>query len=567
MNESPRASGMNPAPSGVSGGPSTGASGVSPIVPAGGLVIGPDAAFIGLGCLAVATAELLGVHWLREQVLGIPAGLWLIGLGYGLARIVRDRFGTSKGAMNPTAAVPVGSIDGAVATESSSSVAEAPGQLRLGFDGTAPENGGLKLTHASGQPEGIRSTGSLLEQAGYRLAEVEVTLPAGPRAGGRAVLGLAGMVAPIGRIFGSGPSRISDLLAGWLDSTAWPVRPLRVGVDLHSDLAASLIRAGAGLGIEWVPVGAGSDDRRECASQRLDGVVRLDAVGDICFRTAEHPEREAGWYDWSRPLPLSYSSVFPMRIDPCMVTLSRGWGFEPAEARLISRLIQAAAILSRTRSRLGVTDRLHGRVPVELCGGGEAGDLLRANALVVHAVSNLAESVCRDRSADAFALKAAARVVGAWASTTDVPVDPEVRREAAESALRVLEGEPEAILRAVATRFATYDDDAAFAGALEAERVIRERGEGPILDPLAFIEAEIELGLPGPVTFGRVAAGLSLVCASTEDAKLDYVCDDLVEEMRYSGWLIGRDADRRVLIELLRVLQKARRRGPAKEAA
>ncbi len=99
-----------------------------------------------------------------------------------------------------------------------------------------------------------------------------------------------------------------------------------------------------------------------------------------------------------------------------------------------------------------------------------------------------------------------------------------------------------------------------------AERVIRERGEGPILDPLAFIEAEIELGLPGPVTFGRVAVGLCLVCATTEDAKPDYVCDDVVEEMRYSGWLIGRDADRRVLIELLRALQQSRR-GPAKEAA
>jgi hypothetical protein len=313
-------------------------------------------------------------------------------------------------------------------------------------------------------------------------------------------------------------------------------------------------------------VASGGDDRRQCRAGVLDGVVRMDSVGDIRLVTAEHPAREAGWYDWSRPMPLSYSAVFPTRVDPCIVTLSRGWGFENSDARTIARLIQAAAVLSRSRVRLGLRDRLRGRRPVEIGAGPDATGL-RSSAPVVDALSNLAECVCTRCSSDPLPLRAAARVLGAWATTTDLPLDTEIRREAAEAGLKVLEGEPEAVLRAVATRFATYDDQGAFAGLVEAGRAIREAGVGPILDPVAFLEAEIGLGLPGPMTFGRVAAGLGLVCATTEDERLDYVCDDLVEEMRYSGWLIGRDADRRVLIEVMRTMQAARRSAPVRDAA
>ncbi len=557
MSDHSRGSGVVPAPSGV--------------------VIGPDAGFIGVACVAVATAELLGAYWLRDPLLGVPTGLWLIAAGYGLMRIARNHAKPVPGAQSVIAdtAETLEVVETVEASPAHQSAGEdGSGQLQFAFSGSTSSAAAPRLTLTSAEPRStpdhLWNAGGLLERSGYSLSGLEEQPPAPPGAGGRLVLGALGGFARAA----SAASARSSSRPGWTkwlserhDAGGWPTRPLRIGLDLASDLAAMLIRAGGGLGLEWVPVPAGGNDQAQCREHAVDGIVRMDAVGDIHLRTAEHPAREAAWYDWSKAMPLSYSAVFPMRVDPCMVTLSRGWGFDHRDARLIARLIQTAAILSRSRTRLGLSDRLRGRRPFDLAGETGPEGTLRSHAMLVGAMSRLAESVCTERDADPVPLKSAARVLGAWASTTDAAIDPELRKEAVEASLRVLEGEPEAILRAVATRFATYDDNTAFAGVLEAVRAIRAAEHGPILDPVAFLEAEIELGLPGPMTFGRVAAGLCLVGATTEDAKLDYVCDDLIEEMRYSGWLIGRDADRRVLIEVARAVQQARRRGPAREAA
>jgi hypothetical protein len=570
MNDFSRGSGAGRATGGRSVGVSAvGAAGPVAAGSAGGVTISGDAAFIGIACIAVATAQLLGVYWLREPLLGIPAGLWFIAASYTALRMLRTLGAAQKGADSgalvrgievsaEAKSIEVG--DGDDTAEETPAKRDDEGQLRFPF-AKSSSTGGRALAQETPERSGVLwNSGSVLEQAGYRFADVEAEPPAPLSGRGRLILGITGALASDG-----GPSRLGDWLATRHDGGSWPVRPLRIGLDLPSDQAAMLIRASADLGIEWVPVAAGGEDRAECVRRCLDGVVRMDAVGDVRLATAEHPEREAGWYDWARPMPMSYSAVFPMRIDPCIVTLSRGWGFDPPDARVIARLIQAAAVLSRSRPRLGLGDRLWGRRPLDLAGGRGAGADLQS--LLIGSVSRLAESVCTDRKADGFAMKAAARVVGAWATTTDFAIDPEIRREAAEASLRVLEGEPGAILRAVAARFAAYDDGAAFAGIAEAERAIRESEQGPILDPVAFLEAELELGLSGAMTFGRVAAGLCLVCATTEDARLDYVCDDLAEEMRYSGWLIGRDADRRTLIDVMRAVQRSRRGDGARQAA
>ena len=74
-----------------------------------------------------------------------------------------------------------------------------------------------------------------------------------------------------------------------------------------------------------------------------------------------------------------------------------------------------------------------------------------------------------------------------------------------------------------------------------------------------MLSCELEHGPYSPMTLGRVAAGICLLCASSPTERLAYLRDDLLEDMRYSGWLVGRDTERAVLIDVFRAIERARR--------
>jgi len=158
------------------------------------------------------------------------------------------------------------------------------------------------------------------------------------------------------------------------------------------------------------------------------------------------------------------------------------------------------------------------------------------------------------------ARKAAARGISAWLATTDSWVDVAIRRRGADAALAVVGDEPEVLLRAAAVRMAVGDDGSAKELLLLAEHHIRSSDPTQVTNHLAFLQAELEMGLPSPMTLGRVAAGICLVCATSPSEQLPYIRGDVMDDVRYSAWLVGRDQDRAVLDQVFRNLELARRR-------
>jgi hypothetical protein len=354
---------------------------------------------------------------------------------------------------------------------------------------------------------------------------------------------------------------------GWcdhLDRSARRARPLNVGLDLPPSLAEALTAAPGLLPVRWVgvscPEGA---EQPVCRARVLDAVVRVCSQGAVRVTTSESPERESAWHDWARPRPLSYASAFPLRVDPTQATLCDPGEFSSHDVRLMRALVEAAAVSARTPARLTLGDRLGGRRPMTLRPGSE--DVIVEHAGADAALRRLAELAIDPGWSPALA-RTALRVASGWLASCD-HADAGLRRRVAEAAAQSMSDEPEALLRLAAARFATLDDAGGFEAIVTADRFLRKNRPEPILDHLAFLQSEVELGLPTPTTLGRVAAGICLVCAAAPDDRLPYIRDDVLDDLRYSGWLVGRDQDRAVLIEVFRVLERARETGDHKAAA
>jgi hypothetical protein len=229
-------------------------------------------------------------------------------------------------------------------------------------------------------------------------------------------------------------------------------------------------------------------------------------------------------------------------------------------SELIRLLAEAAALLSRTPVRIGIEDRLRGRRPVQLpqvrwSGPTEMSDHTRS---LIAVMNRLGERVAdREPREDSPALRAAARATSAWFASASINQDSELRRRCIESARRLLKDEPEHALRAVAAHVASYDDISALEAAVHAERIVRIDQQ---LDErtLAFLQSEIDCGLAGPMTVGRIAAGICMACAVTSNERLPFFRDDLAEDLRYAGWMLGREGDELFLLEVVRRIEAAR---------
>lgn len=327
--------------------------------------------------------------------------------------------------------------------------------------------------------------------------------------------------------------------------------PLRLGLAVPSNVADIVMSASGTLAVQWTVIRPG--DTEAASHWAMDAV--LLAAGDgspMVLSTPERPEHEAAWYDWSRPRPLTYASVFPGRVDPAVVTLPAADELEPSDGELLRAIIEAAAALSRLPDRLALTDRLLGRHP-DPQGARAALEHLSAQVLSLRGVNHVLRGI-------------AAGVASAWLAGAE-DVDPGLRRRVAEVAAALRPGDPFAALRLAAARFAALDDDAAFAAVVDAERAVRASEPAPVTNHLAFLQAELDLGLPTPTTLGRVAAGICLVHASSPEDSLPHLRDDLLDDLRFSAWLVGRDQDRAVLIEVFRILERARGGRAAARAA
>ncbi|MCC6678982.1 MAG: hypothetical protein IT436_17795 [Phycisphaerales bacterium] len=458
-------------------------------------------------CALTATAHSLGASWLASPVMGMPAGVWLIGLGLGSPHALRAAAAAARRR--------------ARARELHAPPAWIPTSRR--WPVSAPG----------------RAVADAITSGLSRAADLAVR---------RRAPGL-------------------PTLAALHDRLPWPARPVRIALALDEARAAAIISAPGVIECELIrQPSAAAEDTEARELHRFDAIVQ-DGPAGLVVLTPEAPGHEASWYDWSDQRPLAYAGVFPMRVDCGRLSLSGLSMRSDRDAALARALIEAAAILSRSGHRLTLADRILGRRPVnELrCDGApDARPVLARDP----AEACLKDLMFRVQSFDlttapTTAQRAAARLVSAWLSTRplgpDFDADMAARRRGIEAAAQVAGDEPEVMLRLAAVRFAAMDDDGGYDALWRADRILRDRQTLPGSDQFLFLQAELDMGPYGPMTLGRAAAGICLLCATTPVERIPYVRDDLIDDMRYSGWLVGRDQDRAMLLEVFRRIERIRR--------
>lgn len=445
-------------------------------------LVGPRTAFVIAACAVLCTAHLLGAAWLTRASLGLPTGVWIMVIGLGIIEVARRRG----------------------VTDSWADVRVLPTMISLQRLAIPTRQHAVTRTAERSPANTDAFTNSL------RTASLA---------------------------FGSWAGRT---IRGGSDT-------IRIGVDMHRADTEKLLAMAAtfergGLRVEWTRVEPERDEQTACAKHRLDAFIRRRADGELVIATHEAHGREAAWTDWAQRLPLSYAGVFPARVDPARVTLGNIATIDENNARLIARLAEAAAVLARTSGRLGVRDRLVGREPL---GAGmlTPGCVESTILALAHALRRVGDELGAETLAENPIAKAAARVCSAWLTTWDGGVFLEERRCLVDAAARIIHDEPEAPLRQAASRFASYDDDAALLALERGHNILRELGETPITDPLAFVMAEIETGGGAEMVLGRVIAGVGLVFATAPSTSLEYLREDLIDDLSHCGTLLDREQD------------------------
>lgn len=344
-----------------------------------------------------------------------------------------------------------------------------------------------------------------------------------------------------------------------LEDGRWPSRPLRLGVTdpaLRLDLSLTM----GSCETEWVDVTPDRTPMELCRRLHLDALLMVDVRGGLNLTTPETRQRAAAWHDWASARPVTFSALFPGRVDCAELKLPSDAG-RPSALPLLRALIEAAAVFSRHPSRLSLSDRLNGRLPMietrrelTLPTTGNAGR--DAQRLVVQRLCDLLAKPME--LANVAASRAAARLVSAYATGVDDDLPEPERLEMVETAARVSGEEPEVLLRLAAARFASYEDDAGLQALLRAERTLRTHELNAGSTQLPFLQAEIEMGQGTPISLGRVAAGVAMVSASAPSTHLGFLRDDLLDDARYSGWSQRQDQDRNLLAEVFGVLIESR---------
>lgn len=354
----------------------------------------------------------------------------------------------------------------------------------------------------------------------------------------------------------------------WLAKSDWPARPIRVGLGVADETAELLLDAPGAIDVEWYSIPKGQDAEKACRQFGLDCVLTSDADGGLQITTLENRGLDAGWYDWGNSAPLSYVTAFPVRLDCAKVTLPGNADGEPwldhAQAVIVRALVEAAAVLSRSPARLTIEDELNGRRVVGMMRPRQQtfGRYPTGRDPVQYVLKRLVsviEHASRGSVAATRAERAAARVAAAFMATPLAKVDDITRLRGLETAARVAGDEPEVMLRLSAVRFSCMRDAAALDALLRADRMLRNIEMHPGVDNLAFLMSELEHGPDESLTLGRVAAGITLLSAGKSIQELAYLRDEVLDDMRFSRWLSGREQDQALLVEIFRNLERSRR--------
>ncbi len=358
-------------------------------------------------------------------------------------------------------------------------------------------------------------------------------------------------------------SDMREQLARWHDRQDWPQRPIRIGVINPGAWATPLTPTSGGGSCDWFRVERLMSPARACEEFVLDAAVSFLSSDGVQATTLERPEAEAAWFDWAAPRPLSYTSLFPLRLDCSRLSLGNQIDADsPNDADLARHLIEAAAVLARSQPRLTLTDRMIGRRPLAASAaptaaalrplapaGDPARDTMRrlAGSLVIAASQPRHSKIARTAS----------RIIAAWAATADNLTDSE-RQLYAEAAARISGDEAETMLRLAAVRLGCLDDSGGFDSLERADRMLRNRELHTTPQQEAVVHAELQQA-SSPLAIGRAAAGLCTLTARMSADALRFYLADTLDELGYTDTFLGRDQDQWVLAQLARRLEKARR--------
>jgi hypothetical protein len=449
-----------------------------------------------LACAVVSTARWLGTGWISESFAGLPVGIWLVGATVGVTWWMerRERSSTSEEEGREPAGLLA--VAGMVREGMKMSVGEAARRFM-----SHPIYSGSQRKNDGGEREGDR-------------AEAR-----------------------------------SERIDWGLRNNGTP----RIGVGGPEELAEAFVeqvREEGVAGARYELVSSPVRDPEECAKRGLSGAVTFSKSGQAAIVLPEMRGREAAWEDWSQRLALSYPAVFPPRVDAGRIACGPVRVRSTREARLVARMAEAASLLAQTEARTGVRR--------------SAEEAAAQRTRTERAMELLARTFCADwseedeRKVASPACRAAARGVGAWLSTWEGQIDPQERRRWLSVCASFIEDEPEAHLRLAAAQIGAYEDDQALPALRRAFELLRESGEQPMSDPLAFVLAEMELGNFSSLALGRVAAGLAIAWATTPRESLAYLRDDLIDDLEHSGKLLGRDQDHALLKRIMTQMDRLR---------
>ncbi len=376
-----------------------------------------------------------------------------------------------------------------------------------------------------------------------------------------------GMMAVVGRslrafsevaTFAQTTGLVNNWRAQEPEPANWPSRPLRIGLLSPGTWATSLVAARGVWQTEWFVVPSEAARASACTAFTLDAVVRPMGTEGVEVDVSENPGQDAAWFDWGQARPLSYPGVFPARFDPARLTLTTG---QRDDAQVLRSLIETAALLSRHPSRLTPHDRVYGRRPFQTAGDsfnvgrcGEFAAEVDGPARSMEALASLLPFSDFDSTAHA-----AARVLSAYLATSPRWPNERARLMAMDACGSVCADEPDTMLRLAAVRLGMGQDDAGLDALERADRMLRDNQIVSSTTQAAFISAELEHGHPGPLTIGRLAAGICMLVSTMPASQVPYFRDDLLDDMRFCSLLIGRDQDRRLLMQVFRMLERVRR--------
>ncbi|MDX2147717.1 MAG: hypothetical protein SFZ23_09365 [Planctomycetota bacterium] len=351
-----------------------------------------------------------------------------------------------------------------------------------------------------------------------------------------------------------------DQLTPWLSPHRFSER-LRVGLRLPAAQVEAIAEAPGAEDVRWFMVPGDAVDAEACQRFALDAVVS-HAKDALRITTRTSDDRRAAWHDWGIERPITYPNVFPARLDCQGATAA--FGERPPSPRLIRALVELAAAHSRLPARLSKLDRAKGRVPILLDAprGDRFSEVAAPRDRLRRVAENAASALIEHAPSvgSAFALdRLAARVVSAMVATAGNRFDESLRRGACEAAAAIAGDEPAVALRLAAVRVAAGDDEGGIDALLRADRLLRSPGLSlPETNNLPFVHAEMEVESDA-VAIGRVAAGIVLLCAPLGVEKIPFLREDLLDDMRFSGLLVGRDPDRAMLHRVFAALEAARR--------